>query len=123
MAAERLGFRQAAAWLAQIIGPDAAYVRLGLVYTVAISLLALATPISVQLLINSVANTALRRIDAACLSGVMSNRARPWPPRWRHVAFCRAAPPASCCRPAAVGAKGQSSLRRSRAPSARALAC
>lgn len=59
MAAERLGFRQAAAWLAQIIGPDSAYVRLGVVYTVAISLLALATPISVQLLINSVANTAM----------------------------------------------------------------
>lgn len=70
MAAERLGFRQAAAWLAQIIGPDAAYVRLGLVYTVAISLLALATPISVQLLINSVANTALPA-PLWALSGVL----------------------------------------------------
>ena len=59
VAAKRLGFRDAAAWLSQIIGPDAAYVRLGIVYTVAISLLSLATPISVQLLINSVANTAM----------------------------------------------------------------
>lgn len=59
VAAERLGFGHAVAWLSQIIGPDAAYVRLGIVYTVAISLLALATPISVQLLINSVANTAM----------------------------------------------------------------
>lgn len=59
MAAERLGFRDAIGWLSQIIGPDVAYVRLGLVYTAAISLLALATPISVQLLINNVANTAL----------------------------------------------------------------
>jgi hypothetical protein len=33
-------------------------VNVGIVYTVAISLLSLATPISVQLLINSVARTA-----------------------------------------------------------------
>lgn len=59
MAAKKLGFRDAAGWLTEIVGPDAAYIRLGLVYTVAISLLALATPISVQLLINSVAFTAL----------------------------------------------------------------
>lgn len=54
----------------QIIGPDAAYVRLGIIYTVAISLLALATPISVQLLINSVANTALPA-PLWALSGVL----------------------------------------------------
>lgn len=54
-----VGLRQAFVWLRQIIGPDFAYVRLGAVYTVAISLLSLATPISVQLLINSVANIAL----------------------------------------------------------------
>ncbi len=59
MAAKRLGFREAATWLSEIIGPDAAYIRLGVVYTIAISLLSLATPISVQLLINSVAFTAL----------------------------------------------------------------
>jgi putative ABC transport system ATP-binding protein len=70
VAAERLGFRQAAVWLAQTIGPDAAYVRLGIVYTVAISLLSLATPISVQLLINSVANTAMPA-PLWALSGVL----------------------------------------------------
>lgn len=59
MATERLGFRNAAAWLAEIVGPDAGYVKIGMVYTVAISLLSLATPISVQVLINSVARTAL----------------------------------------------------------------
>ena len=59
MANERLGFRQAAAWLSEIVGPDSSYVNVGIVYTVAISLLSLATPISVQLLINSVARTAL----------------------------------------------------------------
>lgn len=70
MAAERVGFRQAAAWLAQIVGPDSAYVRLGIVYTVAISLLSLATPISVQMLINSVANTAMPA-PLWALSGVL----------------------------------------------------
>jgi putative ABC transport system ATP-binding protein len=55
----RIGWREAAAWLAEIVGPDIPYLRLALVYGVAISLLSLATPISVQLLINSVANTAL----------------------------------------------------------------
>lgn len=59
MALTRPGFREAVVWLTEIVGPDAAYVRLGIVYTVAISLLTLATPISVQLLINSVANTAM----------------------------------------------------------------
>jgi putative ABC transport system ATP-binding protein len=54
-----IGLRQAYAWLRQIVGPDFSYVRLGAVYTIAISLLSLATPISVQLLINSVANIAL----------------------------------------------------------------
>jgi putative ABC transport system ATP-binding protein len=58
-APEVLGFRQAFGWLREIIGPDFAYVRLGAIYTVAISLLSLATPISVQLLINSVASIAL----------------------------------------------------------------
>ncbi|KQM90249.1 ABC transporter ATP-binding protein [Sphingomonas sp. Leaf22] len=70
MATQRLGFRDAIGWLSQIIGPDSAYVRLGIVYTVAISLLALATPISVQLLINSVANTAMPA-PLWALSGVL----------------------------------------------------
>ena len=59
MAATRIGLRDAIGWLGEVVGPDAAYVRLAMVYGVAISLLSLATPISVQLLINSVANTAL----------------------------------------------------------------
>lgn len=59
MQRERIGFRRAAEWLSEIVGPDGAYIRLGIVYTAAISLLSLATPISVQLLINSVANIAL----------------------------------------------------------------
>lgn len=58
-ASARIGLRDAVRWLAEIIGPDAAYLRLAAVYGVAISLLSLATPISVQLLINSVAHTAL----------------------------------------------------------------
>lgn len=59
MAVERVGWRTAMRWLAEIVGPDMPYVRLAMLYGVAISLLSLATPISVQLLINSVANTAL----------------------------------------------------------------
>ena len=59
MAGEHIGWRAAAGWLAEIVGPDMPYVRLTMVYGVAISLLSLATPISVQLLINSVANTAM----------------------------------------------------------------
>ncbi len=59
MAGERIGWRAAAAWLAEIVGPDMPYVRLAMVYGVAISLLSLATPISVQLLINSVTHTAM----------------------------------------------------------------
>ena len=56
---KRVELRDAAHWLAEIIGPDTAYLRLAIVYGVAIGLLSLATPISVQLLINSVAYTAL----------------------------------------------------------------
>ncbi|MFC3579925.1 ATP-binding cassette domain-containing protein [Sphingomonas hylomeconis] len=59
MAGKAIGWRAAAGWLSEIVGPDTPYLRLALVYGVAISLLSLATPISVQLLINSVANTAL----------------------------------------------------------------
>ncbi len=59
MAGAHIGWRSAAGWLTEIVGPDMPYVRLAMVYGVAISLLSLATPISVQLLINSVANTAM----------------------------------------------------------------
>ena len=56
---KRVELRDAVRWLAEIIGPDSAYLRLAVVYGVAIGLLSLATPISVQLLINSVAYTAM----------------------------------------------------------------
>lgn len=52
-------FRDFLRWARQVLGPDSGFIRLALVFGVAISLLSLATPISVQLLINSVANTAL----------------------------------------------------------------
>ncbi|UZK68178.1 ABC transporter transmembrane domain-containing protein [Sphingomonas sp. S1-29] len=59
MAAQRAGLRAFGGWIALVLAPDAAFVRLAIVYGIAISLLSLATPISVQLLINSVANTAM----------------------------------------------------------------
>lgn len=52
-------FSDFARWTRDVLGPDAGLIRLALLYGAAISLLSLATPISVQLLINSVANTAL----------------------------------------------------------------
>ncbi|CAM4182421.1 Beta-(1--_2)glucan export ATP-binding/permease protein NdvA [Novosphingobium lubricantis] len=52
-------YRDFARWTRQVLGPDAGFMRLALLYGAAISLLSLATPISVQLLINSVANIAL----------------------------------------------------------------
>jgi len=59
LSGEYLGLRQASTWLREIVGPDKGYIKVGIVYTLAITLLSLATPISVQLLINSVARTAL----------------------------------------------------------------
>lgn len=59
MAQKALGIRDLGRWIGLILAPDAAFLKLALVYGIAISLLSLATPISVQLLINSVANTAL----------------------------------------------------------------
>lgn len=51
--------RDLARWSTRVLAPDRGFIRLALLYGAAISLLSLATPISVQLLINSVANTAL----------------------------------------------------------------
>jgi putative ABC transport system ATP-binding protein len=71
----RIRLRDAVVWLTLIIGPDGPYLRLAIVYGVAISLLSLATPISVQLLISSVANTALPTpmfTLAAILFGLLS---------------------------------------------------
>lgn len=45
--------------IARLLKPDASFVWMAIIYGAAVALLALATPISVQLLINSVANTAL----------------------------------------------------------------
>lgn len=45
--------------LARLLGPERAFYRVVLIYSMAISLLGLALPISVQLLIDTVANTAL----------------------------------------------------------------
>jgi putative ABC transport system ATP-binding protein len=47
-------------WAARIIGADKGYLVLAVIYGVGLSLLALATPISVQMLINSVASSGLR---------------------------------------------------------------
>lgn len=54
-----LTMRDLARWSGRVLAPDRGFIRLALLYGAAISLLSLATPISVQLLINSVANTAL----------------------------------------------------------------
>jgi putative ABC transport system ATP-binding protein len=51
--------RDVVRWAAPILGPDQAFFTLAIIYGVGIGLLSLATPISVQMLINSVANTAL----------------------------------------------------------------
>jgi len=59
MAERGLNFRSVRSWMALVLAPDADFFRLAILYGVAISLLSLATPVSVQLLINSVANTAL----------------------------------------------------------------
>lgn len=48
-----------AGYFATLLKPDRAFYRLTIIYTVAISLLTLAVPISVQTLISTVANTAL----------------------------------------------------------------
>jgi putative ABC transport system ATP-binding protein len=46
-------------WLGEIVWPEKNFFWLAIIYGIGISLLTLATPISVQLLINSIANTAL----------------------------------------------------------------
>ncbi|VWX48326.1 ABC transporter ATP-binding protein [Novosphingobium sp. 9U] len=55
----RVDWRAFTIWVRDILGPEKKFVCLGLIYGVAIGLLSLATPISVQMLINSVTNTAL----------------------------------------------------------------
>jgi len=51
--------RDVVSWAARVLRPDRDFFTLAIIYGIGISLLSLATPISVQMLINSVANTAL----------------------------------------------------------------
>ena len=55
----KVDLREVMGWIGPIIGPERNFFWLSIVYGLGISLLSLATPISVQLLINSIANTAL----------------------------------------------------------------
>lgn len=57
--ASMMTLRQVWAWVGPILGPERKFFWLTIVYGLGISLLSLATPVSVQVLINSVANTAL----------------------------------------------------------------
>lgn len=54
-----IGFWTVMGFVARILGPEREFYALSVVYGVGISLLTLATPISVQMLINTVANTGL----------------------------------------------------------------
>jgi hypothetical protein len=84
-------------WLKDILWPEKNYFWLAIIYGVGIALLGLATPISVQLLINSIANTALpvplflmpttrATVSPSC------KRPSPLPPFWM-------APPTRRCWP------------------------
>jgi putative ABC transport system ATP-binding protein len=57
--APQMTLREVYAWVRPILAPEKSFFWLTIVYGLGISLLSLATPISVQLLINSIANTAL----------------------------------------------------------------
>ena len=57
--AHRVNLAEFFAYLRHILGPENSYYGLALIYGIGISLLSLATPISVQMLINTVANTGL----------------------------------------------------------------
>ncbi|WP_152414594.1 ABC transporter ATP-binding protein [Blastomonas sp. AAP53] len=54
-----MGAREAIRWMLSLLSGERSFITLALIYGVAVSVLSLATPISVQMLINSVANTAL----------------------------------------------------------------
>jgi putative ABC transport system ATP-binding protein len=59
MKGHEVRLRDVAAWASIILGPDRHFIGMALVYGIGISLLSLATPISVQMLVNSVAATGL----------------------------------------------------------------
>ncbi len=54
-----LSLRKLYGFMAEILGPDSSYYYLAMIYGIGISLLSLATPVSVQMLINNIANTGL----------------------------------------------------------------
>lgn len=54
-----MGAREAIGWMLGLLKGERSFIWLALVYGVAVSVLSLATPISVQMLINSIANIAL----------------------------------------------------------------
>lgn len=56
---KHVDLRDVLAWVGPIVGPERGFFWLSIIYGIGISLLSLATPISVQMLINSIANTAL----------------------------------------------------------------
>jgi ABC-type bacteriocin/lantibiotic exporter with double-glycine peptidase domain len=58
-AAQHRSARDLLHFMVGILGPEAAFYRLAAIYGIGISLLSLATPISVQTLINTVANTGM----------------------------------------------------------------
>ena len=57
--APQVTLRDVYAWVRPILGPERSFFWLAIVYGLGISVLSLATPVSVQVLINSIANTAL----------------------------------------------------------------
>jgi putative ABC transport system ATP-binding protein len=58
-AGKEIRLRDVLGWAAVILGPDRQFIVMALVYGIGISLLSLATPISVQMLVNTVAATGL----------------------------------------------------------------
>lgn len=57
--APQMTLREVFSWVGPILGPEKNFFWLTIIYGLGISLLALALPVSVQVLINSIANTAL----------------------------------------------------------------